>query len=76
MCATVFVNPGTPRVVVCETQAQLKEALRKPLIYLPDAPPGAYGDDRGCLCWVDVERIANGAGYSSTFDGVDYAVTT
>jgi hypothetical protein len=69
VCAVCFISEYG-----LETQGELRKALG-PMVYLPDTPNGAKGDDKGCLCWVDVKALAERAGLVARFDGMDWLVT-
>lgn len=68
MCASLFLFGNE-----IETQGQL-EKVASPLIYSLDAPDGAKVGGDQCLCWVDMQEIADREGWSLAFDGVDWIV--
>jgi len=71
MCVSIII--GASRL---ERQGDLKARLGD-IIYLPDTPNGARGDDRGCLCWVDVEAMAKREKLNVTLDVTgDYILTS
>jgi hypothetical protein len=66
MCATLLLDGRE-----IETQEQLA-AVAAPLIYSDDAPDGARTGGNQCLCWVDLEKMAERQNWSLAFDGIDY----
>lgn len=48
------------------------EQISSPLIYYADAPPGARTGGDQCLCWVDMQAMADREGWSLACDNMDW----